>query len=462
MDWGQYFNSESLLALALPLGIGIAIFVVLYFLRRYLYSFIHKLTAKTRTCFDDILVHETRIATLLWCLWLGIYAAYKIAETPVAWIEIEEKVIPVLFVSIGIYSAIMIIMATLKWYKKEICPRTSSSLDEIIMSTLIFGTPIIGGALGLIQILNMLNIKNDVINSWLGEHLAGLAFLAILAITLLLLTILIVPKIINAAVRNVKAEQTEEELKKREETLTSVIVTTLQIVIIFIFVLTVVGQLISWTAITPVLTATGVVGVAIGFGAQSLVKDVISGLFIIMENQYRKGDVIKIAGESGAVEEINLRRTILRDMDGVYHVVPNGEIKVASNYTKQWSRVNFNIGVSYDTDLDKAIAVINQVGKEIAEDPQWSLMIISPPRAVRVDNLGDSSVDIRIVGETRPSRQWDVTGELRLRLKRAFDKEGIEIPFPHTKVIFENPPPRLWPEVDEIDKRGKSQPKKPN
>jgi moderate conductance mechanosensitive channel len=192
--------------------------------------------------------------------------------------------------------------------------------------------------------------------------------------------------------------------------------------------------------ITAIITGASVVGVAVGFGAQWLVKDIIAGLFIIMENQYRKGDVVKIAGESGVVEEINLRRTILRDMDGAYHIVPNGQITVSSNYTKQMSKINMNIGVSYDTNLEHAIKVINQVGQDIASDPKWSSSIVSPPYALRVDNLGDSSVEIKIVGDVKPSRQWDVTGELRLRLKNAFDKEGIDIPFPHTKIIFGNQP----------------------
>ena len=162
-----------------------------------------------------------------------------------------------------------------------------------------------------------------------------------------------------------------------------------------------------------------------------------------MENQYRKGDVIRIAGESGVVEEINLRRTVLRDTDGIYHVVPNGEIRVASNFTKQLSRINLNVGVAYDTDLDKAIAVINQVGQELANDPVWKPLITAAPKALRVDKLGDSSIEIKIMGETKPSRQWEVAGELRLRLKRAFDKAGIDIPFPTTKVVFANPPSEL-------------------
>jgi small-conductance mechanosensitive channel len=133
---------------------------------------------------------------------------------------------------------------------------------------------------------------------------------------------------------------------------------------------------------------------------------------------------------------------MLRDVDRINHIVPNGEIRVASNYTKQWSRVNLNISVSYDTDLEKAMAIINRVGKELAEDPQWASSIMTPPKALRVDKLGDSGVEIKVLGETKPIRQWDVMGEFRLRLKKAFDKEGIEIPWPHIKVYFGNQPPK--------------------
>jgi small conductance mechanosensitive channel len=186
------------------------------------------------------------------------------------------------------------------------------------------------------------------------------------------------------------------------------------------------------------IAGVGVVGIAIGFGAQSLVKDIIAGLFILLENQYRRGDVVKIADTSGLVEDINLRRTLLRDLDGIVHSVPNGEIRVASNLTKGYSRVNLNISVGYNEDLDRAIAVINRVGKELAEDPAWSAQILKPPQVLRVDNLGDSGIDIKVTGDTKPIQQWAIMGELRLRIKKAFDREGIEIPWPHTKVYFGN------------------------
>jgi small conductance mechanosensitive channel len=150
------------------------------------------------------------------------------------------------------------------------------------------------------------------------------------------------------------------------------------------------------------------------------------------------GDVARIADIAGMVEVVTLRKTVLRDLDGIVHHVPNGEIRVASNFTSNFSRVHFNISVAYDTDLDQAISVINRVGQELAEDEKWRPVIVSTPQVLRVDNLGDSGIDIKILGDVKPIEQWAVMGELRLRLKKAFDAEGIEIPWPHTKVYFGN------------------------
>jgi small-conductance mechanosensitive channel len=127
-------------------------------------------------------------------------------------------------------------------------------------------------------------------------------------------------------------------------------------------------------------------------------------------------------------------------MDGTVHVVPNGEIKVASNKTKGWSRVNLDISVAYDTDLDRAIAVINRVCRLMSEEPDWAPLIIKAPEVLRVEKLGDSGIDLKVLGETKPTQQWAVAGEIRKRIKRAFDEEGIEIPWPHTKVYFGNSP----------------------
>lgn len=440
MNWEQLFTIETLQSLAKPVGIGALIIIALFVLRRFLYKYIHKLTAKTNTQFDDIMVHETRIATILWCIWIGIWVGYKIANTPVEWEIFENQIIFSIFASFGIYTIITILMGIFKWYKIEICPKTSSNLDEMIMRFLITSTPILGGVLGVIAVLNILGISSPAINDWLVNHGAKLAALITINIILLMLIMLLVPKFVDRLVRNTEAEQTEDEIKKRCDTLIGVINTTLQVVVIFMFILMILTEI--GINVTAVLAGAGVLGIAVGFGAQSLVKDVISGLFIIMENQYRKGDIVDIAGKTGVVEEINLRRTILRDGDGIYHVVPNGQISVSSNMTKRLSKINLNVSVAYNTNIDKAIAVINNIGKEMFEDPIWKTSFISLPKVLRIDKLGDSGIEIKIVGEVKPGCQWDITGELRLRIKNGFDKVGIEMPYPHTTVIFGNMPPR--------------------
>ncbi len=444
MNWEQLTNPETLYGLVLPVGIALVIIIVALLLRKVLYSYIRRLASKTRSDFDDILIRDTRPATLLWSIWLGLIAGFAFYEAPDSWSDITDKAVPVIFTTLGIYTAIMVVIALLRWYKKEICCRTTSSLDDIILGTLIVATPVIGGGLGLITILNMLGIGSERVNNWLNTHIASLGAITVVTVILLISSVIIVPRVINSAVRNSSVDQTEEELQKRASTLISVVGTAIQVMILFIYLLMIASNV--GLDITSVLAGAGVLGIAVGFGAQSLVKDVLAGLFIIMENQYRKGDVVSIAGESGVVEEINLRRTILRNVDGIYHVVPNGEIRIASNYTKQWARANINVAVTYGTDLKRAMEVIDGVGKEMAGDPYWSCALISPPRATRVDKLGvDTGIEIKVMADTRPARQWEVMGELRLRIKNAFDKAGIVLYYPHTRVFLDNVPGQLKP-----------------
>lgn len=225
---------------------------------------------------------------------------------------------------------------------------------------------------------------------------------------------------------------TRESERKREDTLIKIFSGALRIIVWVVALLIILQE--AGFAIGPLLATAGIAGLAFGFGGQYLIRDLISGLFIIMENQYRINDVVCFDGTCGLVEDISLRMTTLRDLDGVVHHVPHGEIKKVSNLTKHFARVNLNIGVSYASDLEKVISVINRVGKELAEDPAWKESIIKPPQFLRVDDFGDSAVIMKILGETKPIKQWDVTGELRKRLKIAFDKEGIEIPFPQRVV----------------------------
>lgn len=216
--------------------------------------------------------------------------------------------------------------------------------------------------------------------------------------------------------------------KKREDTLIHIFSITAKIVIFSILILMVLQEF--GVVIGPILAAAGIVGLAFGFGGQYLIRDVISGLFIILENQYRIGDVVKFGNLGGVVEKISLRMTTLRDLDGTVHHIPNGEIKEVSNYAKDFARINMDIGVSYDANLEHVIGVVNEVGNTLAEDLQFREFIIKAPQFLRVNDFADSSVMIKILGETMPLKQWEIAGELRKRLKIAFDSEGIEIPFP--------------------------------
>ncbi len=273
---------------------------------------------------------------------------------------------------------------------------------------------------------------------WLLEH--GTRILVIILISLIVYLIVrrLIPRAVKATVSRRMAGHPEEEIKKRSDTLSTVFVRTGVVVIILIALFMVLSE--AGIDIMPALAGLGVVGLAVGLGAQSLIRDVIAGLFILMENHYGVGDWVNIAGIAGTVEEVGLRKTVLRDLDGTIHVVPNGEIRVSSNLTKEWARVNLNISVGYGEDLDRVFEVLNRVGREMAEDEYWGSLMINPPQVLRVDKLGDSGIEIKILGETKPVRQWEVMGELRRRIKKTFDEEGIEIPWPHTKVYFGNSP----------------------
>jgi moderate conductance mechanosensitive channel len=183
--------------------------------------------------------------------------------------------------------------------------------------------------------------------------------------------------------------------------------------------------------ITPILASAGIVGLAVGFGAQNLVRDVINGFFMILENQIRIGDVAVVNGTGGLVEAISFRTITLRDLTGTVHIFPNGTITTLSNMTKEWSYYVMDIGVAYKEDTDRVVAVIKKVGKELQEDPEFGPNILEPIEVLGVDQFADSAVVIKARLKTLPIKQWMVGREYRRRLEKAFDEKGIEIPFPH-------------------------------
>ncbi|HEY5651565.1 MAG TPA: mechanosensitive ion channel family protein [Acidimicrobiia bacterium] len=215
----------------------------------------------------------------------------------------------------------------------------------------------------------------------------------------------------------------------RAQTLWSMLRRVIQILFVVVGVLTV--AIVVGIPITPLLAVGSAVGVAVGFGAQDLVKDIIAGFFILAEDQYHIGDVIRVAGVAGAVEDIRLRVTVLRDLDGYVHYVPNGQIDVTTNLTQQFSQVVIDVGVAYRVDVDSALAVFGDELAKLASDPDWSDKIIEEPQILGVDALGDSAVVLRGVMKVGADDRWLVKREALRRVKNRFDAEGIEIPFPH-------------------------------
>jgi small-conductance mechanosensitive channel len=216
---------------------------------------------------------------------------------------------------------------------------------------------------------------------------------------------------------------------KRAATLTGIL-RTLALTMIWAMVIIEVMNLVG-VDIRPVLAGAGIVGLAVGFGAQNLIRDFISGFFIILEDQIRLGDVAIINGTGGLVESLSFRTIMLRDFSGVVHIFPNGAITTLSNMTKEWSAFVLDMGVAYKENTDRVADIMQRVGEELRQDPGFRDKFIEPIEIIGVDNFADSAVVLRIRIKTKPLDQWNVGREYRRRLKKAFDDEGVEIPFPH-------------------------------
>ncbi len=270
------------------------------------------------------------------------------------------------------------------------------------------------------------------------DYVVPVVLIVVVAFVLLRASRLFIHGIVKALMDREATEGTAQELsavelKKRMDTLDSLGANVLQFFIVIIAGLMVLRSF--GLDIGPAVAGLGVVGVAVGFGAQNLVRDYLNGALILIENQFSKGDVIRAAGVSGTVEDFSLRRTTLRDLDGVVHTVPNGEIVVASNLTRVWSRINLDVTVAYGTDIDKATAVVDEVGRSMAGDPLWKRRVLEAPRVDRVAALGEYGVTLKILGTVRAPDQWAAAGEVRKRLLSAFAEHGIEIPRPQRVIL---------------------------
>jgi small-conductance mechanosensitive channel len=280
------------------------------------------------------------------------------------------------------------------------------------------------------------SIDWDAVTASLTDSALQIIVILVAAALILWLARPIIHRVVFAALDRRATENTAQELsavelRKRVETIESfaVQVVSLTVVIgVFFLVLAALGLL-------PAIAGLGLLGAALAIAGQNLIRDYINGLFILIENQFAIGDVVRIAGVSGTVEEFSLRRTTLRDLDGTLHVVPNGQILVASNLTRTWGRINLDVTVAYGTDVDRAIEIVADVGRELAADPVWKRRVLEPPRVERIEALGEFGITLKILGNVRASDRWAAAGELRKRLLDAFRDHGIELPRPARVVL---------------------------
>lgn len=229
--------------------------------------------------------------------------------------------------------------------------------------------------------------------------------------------------LIGVITKKTYADQDGKALEKRTQTLAQIFLMAGKIMIMSMVALMILPEF--GINIGALLAGLGVLGLAIGFGSQSLVKDIVSGLFILIEDQYRVGDWINIDGTEGKVEDINLRRTILRGLNGVQYFIIHSTIKKVANLSKGFSRVDMNIALGYEVNLDKAIEIINRTGNALAQDTQFRALITKPPEVLGVENIEGGKVSLRILGDTKPGKQWEVGRELRRKIKEALTKEEI-------------------------------------
>lgn len=272
----------------------------------------------------------------------------------------------------------------------------------------------------------------ELLKEWAYAHMPRIIIILVGAGIVVRATRLVGKKIIQYT--EDEDPTTKSEREKRAETLVNIIRNTIKIFIYIVAMFMILREV--GVDIAPLLAGVGIAGLAIGFGAQTLVKDFITGFFILMENQYRVGDVVKIGDHAGLVEKIKLRTTVLRDLEGIVHIIPNGEVQSVRNMTYEWSRVVLDIGVAYKEDVDKVMGVLKDVGKKMRQEEPYSQFMLEDPQILGVDDFGDSAVTIKMLAKTCPLKQWDVGRELKRRIKYAFDKEGIEIPFPHRTLFL--------------------------
>jgi small conductance mechanosensitive channel len=277
----------------------------------------------------------------------------------------------------------------------------------------------------------MLELTSAELGQFVWTTLIPVGLIVLVAFVAIRVTSLFVRGVVKSLIDRESTEGTAQQLsaaevKKRMDTLSGLATQLITVFIAVIALLMILGTL--GLDIGPAVAGLGVVGIAVGFGAQSLVKDFFNGSLILIENQFSVGDVVRLAGVDGTVEDFTLRRTTVRDLDGIVHTIPNSEIRVASNLTRVWARINQDVTVAHGTDIERAIEVVDAVGQEMAADPVWRSRILEPPRVDRVEAISEQGVTLKILGSVRAPEQWAAASEYRKLLLAALDANGIDTP----------------------------------
>lgn len=266
---------------------------------------------------------------------------------------------------------------------------------------------------------------------WFSQHMLDLLGIIISALIAYTLGSIVLGRVVRRFVKTARhREWQRKDIEKRQATLAALFMSIWKIIVIVVAGVSIFRLVFPQVDLAPMFASAGIIGVALGFGAQSLIKDLLSGIFIISENQYRVGDVVDIEGASGTVERIGTRSTVIRDVDGNVHYLPNGMITHVINKTMGYSVARFIVPIHPHADLEHVIQIINQIGRELAHEQKWRHKILEAPEFVSVGEFSANSLEVIIAGKTQPSDQWAVTAEMRRRLLEALEKANIELAVP--------------------------------
>ncbi len=384
--------------------------------------YLRKWAEKTKTPLDDqVVAYLEALVTPLLLISILYYLSYllPVAESRIQYIQkgfLVAAILLVAFFSVKLVSSLLKILGS----ARENMQRFMQPLKTL--AKVLFG---------LIAVALSLKVF-DVTMSNEGARLIRVIGIIVGAYVLL--------RIINLAVIQMERlvadadDATLSEAEKRAATLGKIINSAGYVLVIGVSLMMILSEF--GINIMPIITGAGIAGLAIGFGAKNLVQDIISGFFLLLEDQIRVGDVAQINGTSGSVEAIKLRTTVLRDLQGTVHIFPNGQITQVSNMTKEFSYYVINVGIAYKENVDEVMATLKAIGEELLNDPEFGPVILNPLEVLGVDDFGDSQVTIKARIKTVPLKQWMVGRELRRRIKNTFDSKGIEIPFPHLTLYF--------------------------